>query len=212
MTAPAAPMRPYGDTGVLVELDDLDAVLAFAAAVVAEPPVGVVDVVPAARTVLVRLDPSRTDVAAVTRTLRAVRPQAPDRARDEVVEIPTRYDGPDLERVGAMTGLGADGVVTAHTAALWTVAFVGFAPGFGYCVSADDRLHVARHESPRTRVPAGAVGLAGEFTGVYPRASPGGWQLMGRTDVTLWDLERDPPALLRPGVRVRFRAVTGTEP
>lgn len=205
-------MRPYGDTGVLVELDDLDAVLAFAATVSADPPVGVVDVVPAARTVLVRLDPSRTDVAATTRTLRAVQPQALGRTGDEVVEIPTHYDGPDLDHVAEVTGLGAEGVVAAHTTALWTVAFVGFAPGFGYCVGGDDRLHVARRDSPRTRVPAGSIGLAGEFTGVYPRVSPGGWQLVGRTDVKLWDLDRDPPALLRPGVRVRFRAVLGAEP
>ena len=121
------------------------------------------------------------------------------------VEIAVDYDGPDLDEVGRLTGLGARGVVDAHTGQVWTVAFVGFAPGFGYLVGEDARLHVPRRADPRTRVPAGAVALAGEFSGVYPRPSPGGWQLVGTTDVRLWDLDGEPPALLRPGVRVRFR-------
>lgn len=205
MTESTAPtLRPYGDSGVLVQLDGIDAVLGFAAAVAADPPEGVVDVVPAARTVLVRLDPARTSVAAVAGALRAVEPSTAGTGSTDVVEIATRYDGPDLAEVGARTGLGTDGVIAAHTAAVWTVAFVGFAPGFGYCVGGDGRLRVARRDDPRTRVPAGSVGLAGEFCGIYPRESPGGWQLIGRTDVTLWELDRDPPALLRPGVRVRF--------
>ncbi len=200
---------PYGDSGVLVELDSLDAVLAFAAAVAADPPPGVVDVVPAASTVLVRLDPTRTDVEAVSRALASVEASPRSARATGVVEIPVRYDGADLDAVGALTGLGADGVVAAHTAALWTVAFVGFAPGFGYCTGGDARLRVPRRDTPRTRVPAGSVGLAGEFTAAYPRDSPGGWQLVGRTDVALWDLDRDPPALLRPGIQVRFTAVDG---
>lgn len=202
-------MRPYGDTGVLVDLEDLDAVVAFAAAVTADPPVGVVDVVPAARTVLLRLDPNRTDVASVTRAARSIEPHPPDSRAGGIVEIPVRYDGADLDAVGALTGLGADGVVAAHTTSAWTVAFVGFTPGFAYCAGGDDRLRVARRDTPRTRVPAGSVGLAGEFTAAYPRDSPGGWQLVGRTDVALWDLDRDPPALLRPGIQVRFTAVAG---
>lgn len=202
-------MCPYGDAGVLVELDSLDAVLSFAAAVAADPPPGVVDVVPAARTVLVRLDPTRTDVEAVSRALASVQASPRSARATGVVEIPVRYDGADLDAVGSLTGLGADGVVAAHTAALWTVAFVGFAPGFGYCTGGDARLRVPRRDTPRTRVPAGSVGLAGEFTAAYPRDSPGGWQLIGRTDVALWDLDRDPPALLQPGIQVRFTAVAG---
>lgn len=92
----------------------------------------------------------------------------------------------------------------AHTGQTWTVAFVGFAPGFGYLTGQDRRLHVPRRSDPRVRVPAGAVGLAGEFSGIYPRESPGGWQLLGRTPTPVWDLDRDPPALLQPGIRVRF--------
>ena len=114
------------------------------------------------------------------------------------------YDGEDLAEVGRLTGLGERGVVEAHTGQTWTVAFAGFSPGFGYLIGQDDRLHVPRRDNPRTKVPAGSVGLAGEFSGVYPRESPGGWQLLGRTDLAMWDLDRDPPALLHPGVRVRF--------
>ncbi len=98
-------------------------------------------------------------------------------------------------------------MVAAHTGTAWTAAFSGFAPGFAYLTGGDPRLSVPRRAEPRTRVPAGAVALAGGFSGVYPRASPGGWQLLGRTDLAVWDLARDPPALLRPGVRVRFTAV-----
>jgi biotin-dependent carboxylase-like uncharacterized protein len=115
------------------------------------------------------------------------------------------YDGPDLDEVGRLTGLGAAGVVAAHTGTPWRVAFCGFAPGFGYLAGGDPRLRVPRRESPRAEVPSGAVGLAGEYSGVYPRRSPGGWQLIGRTAAGLWDLRHDSPALLRPGMTVRFR-------
>jgi KipI family sensor histidine kinase inhibitor len=95
-------------------------------------------------------------------------------------------------------------VVEAHTEQVWTVGFVGFAPGFGYLVGEDARLKVPRRDAPRSAVPVGAVGLADEYSGVYPRRSPGGWQLIGRTEVAMWDVARDPPALLRPGGTVRF--------
>jgi KipI family sensor histidine kinase inhibitor len=111
--------------------------------------------------------------------------------------------------VAGLTGLSPEDVVAAHTGQTWRVAFAGFAPGFGYLVGEDDRLHVPRRDEARTRVPAGAVALAGEYAGVYPRTSPGGWQLIGRTDLVLFDPDRDPPALLRPGTRVRFVEVWG---
>jgi KipI family sensor histidine kinase inhibitor len=120
------------------------------------------------------------------------------------VEIPVTYDGPDLDDVAVLTGLTRDGVVAAHTGTDWRVGFGGFAPGFAYLVGGDPRLRVPRRSEPRTRVPAGAVGLAGEFSGIYPRESPGGWQLLGTTDVVLWDADREPPALLVPGTIVRF--------
>ncbi|CAL9554264.1 hypothetical protein SUDANB121_04518 [Nocardiopsis dassonvillei] len=195
------------DSGVLVEVADLDEVMALGAALEAARPEGVTDVVPAARTVLLRLAPG-ADPAAVAAAVRAV-PLAPagERAVGETVVVPVVYDGEDLADVARLTGLTPRGVVAAHTAATWTVAFCGFAPGFGYLVCGDDRLHVPRRAESRTRVPAGSVALAGEFTGVYPRSSPGGWQLLGRTEEKVWDLDRDPPGLLRPGVRVRFEEV-----
>jgi KipI family sensor histidine kinase inhibitor len=196
--------RPCGDTGLLVELDSLDEVLALHADLAADPPSGTVDLVPAARTVLVRVA-AAADLPGVAADVLAREPGAvTGRAEGEVVEIAVTYDGEDLDDVARHTGLGPEEVVEAHTGQTWTVAFAGFTPGFGYLVGADDRLHVPRRESARTRVPAGAVGLAGEFSGVDPRESPGGWQLVGRTDHVLWDLDRDPPAVLLPGTRVRF--------
>ena len=114
------------------------------------------------------------------------------------------YDGPDLAEVARLTGLDESEVVAAHTGTPWRIAFGGFAPGFAYLTGGDERLRVPRRDEPRTTVPAGAVGLAGEFSGVYPRPSPGGWQLIGSTEARLWDPDRDPPALLEPGGWVRF--------
>ncbi|MBT2474073.1 carboxyltransferase domain-containing protein, partial [Microbacterium sp. ISL-103] len=117
---------------------------------------------------------------------------------------PVRYDGEDLDEAASLLGVSAAELVNRHLAADWKVAFSGFAPGFGYVVSSDPLFDVPRRSSPRTRVPAGSVALAGQFTGVYPRESPGGWQLIGRTDALMWDIDRDPPALLSPGTTVRF--------
>lgn len=195
---------PCGDCAVLCEVPDLSTVLALAAAVRSAGLPGVLDVVPAARTVLLLTAPG-TDLSALRRVVHAL-PVDPAAAppEGETVEIPVRYDGPDLDEVGRLTGLGADGVVEAHTATPWRVGFGGFAPGFAYLTGGDERLHVPRRDEPRTTVPAGSVGLAGEFSGVYPRASPGGWQLIGTTEVTPWDVARTPPALLQPGASVRF--------
>ncbi|MGY1633589.1 allophanate hydrolase subunit 1 [Geodermatophilus sp. SYSU D01186] len=199
---------PSGSTALLVELADLDEVLGLYTALTDEPVDGVVDVVPAARTVLLVVDPARTTLGAVERAVRGRRPRADRAGHAEHVELPVVYDGEDLADVAAHLGVTPDEVVRRHTGTGWTVAFCGFAPGFGYCTPDGEPWHVPRRESPRTRVPAGAVALAGEFSGVYPRESPGGWQLIGRTDVPVFDLSRDPAALLRPGVRVRFVAAS----
>lgn len=193
---------PCGDAALLVEVDELPEVLALAAALRADPPAGVLDVVPAARTVLLTTRPG-ADLAALRQYVlgMTIEPGSEPPAGD-AVEIAVVYDGPDLDEVGELTGLGASGVVEAHTNIPWRVAFGGFAPGFAYLVGGDARLDVARRDEPRTSVPAGSVGLGGEFSGVYPRASPGGWQLIGRTDAVLWDPDRG--ALLRPGGTVRF--------
>lgn len=161
---------------------------------------------PAARTILL-VGRSAQDLPALRRLARPL--PAPDSARTakaaEVV-LPVVYDGPDLSDVAGVLGCSPEAVVARHTAEPWRVAFCGFAPGFGYLTGAGE-WDVPRRAQPRTSVPAGSVGLAGEFSGVYPRSSPGGWQLVGRTDEVLFDLERDPPALLSPGTPVRFRAV-----
>lgn len=196
---------PCGDAALLVEVDGLPEVLALADAVRAAPPAGVLDVVPAARTVLLMFEPG-IDLATARKAVLDLPVQPGDAPADrEVIEIDVVYDGPDLEEVGELTGMGAEGVVAAHTGTPWRVAFGGFAPGFAYLVGGDARLKVPRRAEPRTSVPAGSVGLAGEFSGIYPRSSPGGWQLIGRTDAVLWDLDRG--ALLQPGGSVRFRAV-----
>lgn len=209
-------LRPCGDAALLVDLDDLAHVLALAPALQAGRVTAptVTDIVPAARTILVRFDPTRTTADAVGAWIqaRSSRPVAQlERATEgnapEPIDLPVVYDGADLDEVGRLTGLGPAGVVEAHTARPWRVAFLGFAPGFAYCTGGAPRLRVPRRDSPRERVPAGAVGLADDLTAVYPRASPGGWQLIGHTETAVWDVQRDPPALLTPGTRVKFRAI-----
>jgi len=200
---------PSGTTALLVELEALDDVLALYAALADQRPDGVVDVVPAARTVLLVTDPAVTSLAAVEAAVRRTEPQRDRRDAGEVVELPVVYDGEDLADVAALMELQPAEVIRRHTGEEWTVAFGGFAPGFGYLTSTSGQWNVPRRSSPRTRVPAGSVALAGEFSGVYPRESPGGWQLIGRTEIAVFDLSRDPAALLRPGNRVRFVDVGG---
>ncbi|SHF36557.1 5-oxoprolinase subunit PxpB [Streptoalloteichus hindustanus] len=201
-------LLPCGDRALLVEVADSAHVVGLYAALRAAPPPGVVDMVPAARTLLLRLGPDETDLRAVAEAVRRAEPLWDQRASAHRVEVPVRYDGEDLAEVARLTGLTEREVVAAHTGSEWTVAFCGFAPGFGYLTGGDPRLRVPRRAVPRTRVPAGSVGLAGEYSGVYPRVSPGGWQLIGRTDLVVWQVDRDPPALLRPGATVRFVEVS----
>ncbi len=191
---------------MLVETDGPTSALALFERLARDPLPDQVDVVPGARSVLVRFA-GPVDCAQIGRAIRSLpatrsaRPTGPESVIEAV------YDGPDLDEVGRLTGLGAAGVVTAHTRIPWRVSFCGFSPGFAYLTGGDPRIAVPRLDRPREQVPAGSVGLAGEYSGVYPSVSPGGWQLIGRTGAVLWDVLRDPPALLRPGMSVRFRAV-----
>jgi len=198
---------PCGETALLVECAPEQVPSLHAALVASTLPLA--DVVPAARTVLVRCGPSL--LASVREQLEAFLaaplPPAPTPAPGTTVTIEVRYDGPDLDRVAVLTGLDPADVVAAHTGHPWRVAFGGFSPGFAYLDGGDERLAVPRRETPRTAVPAGSVGLADGYSGIYPRTSPGGWQLIGRTTAVLWDAGREPPALLRPGWWVRFVAV-----
>jgi KipI family sensor histidine kinase inhibitor len=194
---------PCGDRALLVETDD---VAGLRAALERAPLQGQRELVPAARTVLVLLDRPPTDADGAA--LRRLRPSSGAGAGvGELIEIDVVFDGPDLADVASLTGRSAAALVAALTGTELTVAFGGFAPGFGYLAGLPSDLHVPRRATPRTRVPAGSVGLAGPYAGIYPTASPGGWQLVGRTDAVLFDVDRDPPALLRPGVRVRLREV-----
>ena len=203
-------VHDYGDLALLLDLDDTADVLAWCDALRLADPPGVVDVVPAARTVLLVLDGPGYQATTRAHLQRMCgQPAGAAAAAGPHVTIDVVYDGEDLGDVARLTGLSPDEVVAAHTAAPMRVGFIGFAPGFAYLVGGDERLRVPRRAEPRTRVPVGSVGLAGEFSGVYPRESPGGWQLIGHTDAVLWDLDRDPPALLTPGARVQFRAVGG---
>ncbi|MFI5608520.1 allophanate hydrolase subunit 1 [Amycolatopsis sp. NPDC051903] len=192
---------PYGGSALLVEVDD---VLGYQAALELAPPAGVVEVVPAARTLLVRFDPAVADVAALTRELGETSTVDFHRACPDPVTVPVRYDGEDLAEVAEASGLSVREVAERHAAGSYVVAFCGFAPGFAYLTGLDPALHLPRRSTPRTRVPAGSVAIAGEYSAIYPRSSPGGWHLLGHTGAPVWDVDRAEPNLLPPGTRVRF--------
>ena len=165
-----------------------------------------VEVVPAERSVLVRLPGgmSWVEVQGIVDSLPDVLPQVVGR---EVV-IPVIYDGADLALVAGATGLTVEEVIALHSSGTYLAAFAGFAPGYVYCTGLDPRLQLPRRPSPRTSVPAGSVAIADVYCAVYPSASPGGWHLLGHTDLTLFDLKRPEPALIRPGDRVRYTVRT----
>lgn len=205
----ASVIRPAGDRALLVECASPAAFAAAAAGLS-----GVADVLPAARTVLITLEADGDAAAVAARLAGLVVAEVPPPA-GPVLTVPVRYDGADLDAVARLLRWPPDRVIAAHTGTLWRCEFMGFAPGFGYLVpeSGADRgadrgpgLTVPRRATPRVRIPAGAVALADGRSAVYPRATPGGWQLIGTTAARMWDVDRDPPALLRPGTRVRFEA------
>ncbi len=213
-------IRPAGDRAVLVELPDLDAVHGLTAAareaLAAGRLAGAEHLVPGYRTLLVTgTGRGGSEPSALAEALRRLEPHASDDAAGDPagrpVEIRVAYDGEDLDEVAALVGMSTSEVIERHTAAAYRVAFLGFTPGFPYLLGLDAALEVPRRSTPRTTIPAGAVGLAGKQTGIYPRPSPGGWQLLGHTDAVLFDpgrfdAEGRPPALLGPGSRVRFVA------
>jgi KipI family sensor histidine kinase inhibitor len=214
---------PFGDRAILAEFDSLEATMeAFRLLDRARLP-GVLELVPAARTVLVTIDPARLSLRAaeqwvlehwVAEQIAEQGGEAPaasgrrDPATPDAaprVTIPVRYDGPDLAATADLLGVTPAELVSRHSLAEWRCAFIGFAPGFAYL--AGGGLQVPRRATSRESVPFGSVGLAGEFTGIYPRSSPGGWQLIGTTDAVLWDVDRNPPSLIAPGMSVRFEVV-----
>jgi KipI family sensor histidine kinase inhibitor len=195
---------PCGDSAALVEVSGLSEVLGLFAALRREQPQGITELVPASRTLLVGFDREVLTHERVAATVRRLPVALPEAEQSDEVVIEVRYDGEDLEEVASLTGLSARDVVARHLSGTYTSAFCGFAPGFAYLTGLDPSLWVPRRESPRTRVPAGAVAVADEYTAVYPRESPGGWRIIGHTRAPVWDLTADPPTLLAPGTPVRF--------
>jgi KipI family sensor histidine kinase inhibitor len=195
-------LLPYGPGGWLVELEGRD-VIGYAAAARAIAHVGVAEVVPGARTVLVRVTDPRVldDVGSILAGL-VPEPVATTEAR--LVEIPVTYDGEDLDAVAEATGMSPEDVIKRHAAPTYTCAFCGFAPGFAYLVELDPALQLPRRATPRTRVPAGSVAIAAEYSAVYPSPSPGGWHVIGRSTLAMWDPLRERAALVEPGTAVRF--------
>lgn len=199
--------RRVGEHGLLIDLPDVDDVHRTRASLLASKPVGVVEVVPGLRSLLVVIDPAQTSVSEFAAFLDDLDVGDVTVEGNRVVDVPVIYDGADLDEVARLTRMRPDEVVARHQAATYTVAFLGFSPGFAYLLGLDPALYVPRRATPRPSVAAGSVAIAGELAGVYPRATPGGWRLLGRTRLAVWDLSRDPPALFAPGDHVRFRAV-----
>ncbi len=195
---------PLGDQALLLDAPDP---LAWAAAIDQAALPGVVDLVPAKETLLVVFDPAVTSFARLRRQIRRLQPQPAAATSGREHHIPVRYDGPDLAEVAGRCGLTVAGVVALHSQAPYTVALIGFLPGFPYLDGLPARLHLPRRDSPRPRVPAGAIAIAGAQTGIYPQASPGGWHILGTTASTLFDADQWPPALLSAGDTVRFVAI-----
>lgn len=196
---------PSGSDSFIVELRDLGTTLTLLDGLLANRPEGVVEIIPAARTVMIRFDPLLTDRARLARIIAAIDLGTQSSRQGETFEIPVTYDGEDLGDLAGLFGCTVEEVIRRHTEATWTVAFTGFAPGFAYMTCDDPRFDVPRRKSPRVRIPAGSVAVAGKFGGVYPADSPGGWQLLGITPLRMWDTKRPRAALLAPGDRVHFR-------
>jgi len=203
-------IRAVGDQGVLLELKDNVAVHAVAAAARERFGDQLTEIVPGHRTLLLvsPVERARPDFSVLATVAAAACGGAGNHPTDQpdasVITIPVRYDGEDLVAVAQALEVDRERVIELHCQAVYTVAFMGFAPGFPYLVGLPPELELSRRDAPRLEVPAGSVAVAAAYCGIYPRASPGGWNLLGRTNVTLFDPERERPALLAPGDRVRF--------
>lgn len=204
-------VRAAGDSALLVEVDDTAAAHRVRAALerarVNGRLRGVLETVTGRSSVLALLDPLAADPDQVERIAAEGADEALAHTPGRIVEIPVVYDGADLAWVADHCGLSVEEVVARHTAATYTVAFLGFSPGFAYLTGLDPALHVSRRDSPRESVPAGSVAVAGDLAAVYPQATPGGWRLLGHTITAVFDPERTPPGLFEPGDRLRFSAV-----
>ncbi|MBU6421553.1 MAG: 5-oxoprolinase subunit PxpB [Gammaproteobacteria bacterium] len=197
--------RYFGGSALLAEVASSAAAQQLRHALLQADIVGVRELVPGYNTLLIEFDPLILDMAKLERRLPKLSEQPPPAWEQREHEISVRYDGEDLQEVARLAGIGIAEVIQRHCAPLYTVAFLGFAPGFPYLSGLDPKLQVPRLKSPRTRVAAGSVAIAGEFAGIYPQATPGGWRVLGHTDSVLFDAGRAQPALLTPGDKLRFR-------
>ena len=196
------------DFSFLIELADLEQTLALFDALQNNMPQGITEIIPAARTLLIAFDQFSTNEANLQNIISSIKPDKRSKINETLIEIPVVYNGEDLDDVANLLNLDREEIIRRHTQSQYSVAFTGFAPGFAYLTGGDPIFDVPRRASPRKVIPAGSVALAGKFSGVYPQASPGGWQLIGQTDIAMFDLDRDPPSLLKPGDKVRFVDVT----
>jgi len=214
--------QPLGDSAVLVTLSEnitpetADRVLALDQALRAAQIEGVVDCVPAYTSLLVKYDPAKIEFEHLTKKILSIKFRSRDANKTESrrIEILVRYggdQGPDLENVAGLTGLTTEEVIRLHCSVEYTVCFIGFLPGFPYLSGMDPRLAAPRLATPRQLVPAGSVGIAGSQTGIYPLDSPGGWRIIGRTTLTIFDPRCEPPVLLKAGDRIKFIPVAGGE-
>lgn len=204
---------PYGDRGLLIDFSDhkdpLGQVLAYQSQLQRAGLESIIDLVPAAQTLLITFDRNPSQI-----TLPKLDAQAAAHSSGNAHTIEVSYSGDDLDELADELGVSTEELVTAHTETTWTAAFAGFAPGFLYLRPDLTNPHakvfanISRRSQPRTSIPAGSVGLAGGFSAVYPQSSPGGWQLIGTTEARMWDIDRDQPALLQPGDTVRFQEKT----
>ncbi len=197
-------VRRAGEAALLIEVDDFTTAQRVRTCLLRARIPGVRELVPGLRSLLLVADPLAVDLDELAAKLPAwdYGEAATIPGRD--VDIPIHYDGPDLDATANLTGLHRDELIERHAASTYTVAFLGFSPGFPYLVGLDPRLQVPRLDTPRTRVPAGSVAMAGDMTAIYTRATPGGWRILGHTDLALFSPHRHPPALLAPGDRVHF--------
>ena len=196
---------PINLTAMLVELADLDETLSLFTSLNHQSIRGIEEIIPAARTLLIHYCSAETNAKKLAAEISRRDLSLGHQQLDHQVVIPVHYRGEDLSDVADYLGITTQALIARHTDHEYRVAFTGFAPGFAYLTSGSAGLNVPRRKTPRTRIPAGSVALAGEFSGVYPQASPGGWQLIGQTELAMWDLTREEPALLKPGYRVCFQ-------
>jgi KipI family sensor histidine kinase inhibitor len=201
-------IRSFGEAALLVEVESPGRAQALASSLRADPPTGVLEAVPGLESVLVELDPLGPEpIAVIPALVERLAAAGADVAVGTMHTIPVVYDGPDLAEVATLTRMTPTEVIEAHSSSELRVLFCGFAPGFAYLGELPAALRVDRLATPRTRTPAGSVAIAGAMSGIYPADLPGGWRVIGHTDVTLFDPRRDPPALLLPGDRVRFSPI-----